>query len=182
MKRIFAIIICAAFALALAACSCNGAAGGNGQTVISHIEDSSEIQKLKPVKAVIHGRVSGNAAPEGWEIKSDESGDYITYIQKTEAFETSPDDCPYVQIGCDTLSAEDLLKSAVTLKDSKGESYNTDSVTIGKNQFLGIFSDNGESSLYGTVDGSTMAVNYKGVNIDDKTVQDIIGGIEIAPE
>lgn len=182
MRRIFAIIICAALALTLAACSCNGASGGKGKTVISQIQDSSEIENIKSGKAIIHGRVSGNAAPEGWALRTDEGGDYITYIQMTEAYETAPDECPYVQIGCDDLSAEDLLNSVITLKDAKGETYATDSVTIGENLFLGIFCDSGENSLFGSVNGSTMIINYKGVDIDDETVQSIIGGIEIAPE
>lgn len=179
MRRIFAIIICAAFALTLAACSCNGASGSNGKTIISQVQDSNEIESIK---SVIHGRVSGNAAPEGWAIKTDEGGDYITYIQMTEAYETAPDECPYVQIGCDALSAEDLLNSVITLKDTKGETYATDSVTIGENLFLGIFCDSGENSLFGSVNGSTMVINYKGIDIDDETVKSIIGGIEIAPE
>ena len=179
MKRIFALIICACLAFSLAACGENKS--GSGETIISKL-DSGETGDFTPVKAIKHGRVSGNNAPDGWTIRSEEGGDFITYIQMTEAYQTDPDECPFVQISCDEMSAEDLFNSVLTLKDSKGEIYATDSVTIGENIFLGVFVEDGENSLFGTVGDNTMVINYKGDEIDDPVVQDIIGGIEIAPE
>ena len=80
------------------------------------------------------------------------------------------------------MSAEQVFKSNQTLKESNGESYNTDSVTIGDKQFLAIYPDEGENSLFGTVNNNTMIINYLGVDIDDPVVQKIISGIVIAPE
>lgn len=179
MKRLLAIVLCACFALSFAACSGGGSENnGKGKTVISQI-DNSEAKELKAAKAVTHGRVSGNSAPEGWEIKSGDSSDSITYIQKTEADE---ENCPYVEIGCNILSADEVFNSVATLKDTQGVYYTTDDVELNGSQFLGIFCEDGTNSVFGTVNGQTMVINYKGVELDDETVQSIIGGIEIAAE
>lgn len=185
MKRIIAITVCVMFvlsALFMTSCGCNsGKEKGVGKTVISQV-DQKDATSAKPAKSIIHGRVSGDAAPEGWAIKSDEGGDFITYIKMTGDYATDPDKCPYVQISCDEMSADDLFTSVCTLKDTKGLSYATDSVTIGEVPFLGIFVDGDANSLFGTVDGNTMVINYRDVNIDDPDVTKIIGGIEIASE
>lgn len=176
IKRILAIVICACFALSLAACGCNSESG-KGKTEISQA-DGKDQSDAKPAKAVVHGRISGDAAPTGWIIKPGENGDFITYIKGTE----KDADKTYIQFGCDSLSAEQVFKSNQTLKESNGESYNTDSVTIGDKQFLAIYPDEGENSLFGTVNNNTMIINYLGVDIDDPVVQKIISGIVIAPE
>ena len=176
IKRILSIVICACFALSLAACGCNSESG-NGKTEISLVDGNSQ-SNAKPAKAVVHGRISGDAAPTGWIIKSDESGDFITYIKGTQKDAAKT----YIQFGCDSMSAEQVYKSNITLKDSNDESYNTDSVTIGDKQFLAIYPDEGENSLFGTVNNNTMIINYLGVDINDPVVQKIISGIEITPE
>lgn len=182
MKRILAIILCACFALSAASCGCNSEKNKDGETgkaVISQVNEK-EAKDIKPAKAVKHGNVSGDAAPEGWMIKNGEGGDFITYIKCADPKKTNPDDCPYVQIGSDILSPEDLLKSVTTLKDTKGENYTTDSVTIGENLFLGVFVEGGVNSLFGTVNKNTMVINYKDVEISDPVVSKIISGIEIS--
>lgn len=174
IKRILAVVICACFALSLAACGCNSDSNGKGKTEISQGTDKNQ-SDVKPAKAIVHGRISGNGAPEGWSIKSDESGDFITYVKDS-------DKNAYIQFGCDSMSAEQVFNSVVTMKKTKGESYTTDSVTIGDNLYFAIYPDQGENSLFGTVNNNTMVINYLGVDINDSTVQKMIGGIEIAPE
>lgn len=176
IKRILAIVICACFALTLAACGCNSESG-KGKTEISQA-DGNEQSNAKPAKAVVHGRLSGDAAPTGWIIKPGESGEFITYIKGTEKDANKT----YIQFGCDSMTAEQVYKSNVTLKDSSGESYNTDSVTIGNNLYFAIYPDEGENSLFGTVNGGTLVINYLGVDVNDPVVQKIISGIVIAPE
>lgn len=176
------MVLCACFALSAASCGCNSdksKGSDTGKTVISKAEEK-EINDKKPAKAVKHGNVSGNEAPEGWIIKNGEGGDFITYIKCADPKKTNPDDCPYIQIGSDILSPEDLLKSVTTLKDTKGETYTTDSVTIGDKLFLGVFVEGGVNSLFGTVDKDTMVINYKGVDINDPVAEKIINGIEIS--
>lgn len=181
MKRILAIIFCACFALSAASCGCSSDKNGSdaGKTVISKA-DEKDIKDKKTAKAVKHGNVSGDEAPEGWIIKNGEGGDFITYIKCADPKKSNPDDCPYVQIGSDILSPEDLLKSVTMLKDTNGEKYTTDSVTIGENLFLGVFVEGDVNSLFGTVDNNTMVINYRDVDISDPVVSKIVSGIEIS--
>lgn len=182
MKKILAAIICVLFALSLAACGCNSDSNkGAGKTIISQV-DENEATSLKPAKAVTHGNISGDSAPDGWAVKSDEGGDFITYIKKTGDYETNPDKCPYIQFGCDDMSADDLFNSVITAKDMKGLTYTTSSVTVGGNLYLGIFVEGDANSLFGTVNGKTMVINYRDVDINDPVVSKIIGGIEIASD
>lgn len=174
IKRVLAVIICVCFALSLAACGCNSSNGQGGKTIISQVDDSSA-SNAKPAKAISSGRISGDAAPTGWTAKTDEGVDCITYAK-------GDDGKAYIKLSCDSMPAEDLFKSVVTLKDTKGEGYSTDSVTIGDNLYFAIYPNEGENSLFGTVGSNTLVINYLGVDVNDQTVQKIIGGIEIAPE
>ena len=180
IKRIFAIVLCACFALSLAACGCNSESEGKGKTEISHVDgnDKNDQSDVTPVKAVVRGRLSGDAAPTGWIVKSDESGEFITYIKGTE----KDADKTYIQFGCDSISAEDLFNSAQNINDTKGMGYSTDSVTIGDKLYFAIYPNEGQNSLFGTAKNGTMVINYLGVDINDPEVQKIISGIEIAPE
>ena len=181
IKRIFAIALCACFALTLAACGCNSSNPENkGKTVISQVQEGDTANNNKPVKAVVHGRISGDAAPTGWAVKSDEGGDYITYVKGDDGNVENSD--AYIQFGCDSISAEDLFKSAQNLNDTKGMGYSTDSVTIGDKLYFAIYPNEGQNSLFGTVNNGTLIINYKGVDINDPVVQKIISGIVIEPE
>ena len=60
--------------------------------------------------------------------------------------------------------------------------YSTDSVTIGDKLYFAIFPNEGQNSLFGTVNNGTLIINYKGVEINDPVVQKIISGIVIEPE
>ena len=171
IKRIFAIALCACFALTLAACGCNSSSSDNkGKTVISQVQEG-DTGNNKPVKAIVHGRIA---------VKTDEGGDFITYVKGDDGNVENSDS--YIQFGCDSISAEDLFKSAQNLNDTKGMGYSTDSVTIGDKLYFAIYPNEGQNSLFGTVNNGTLIINYKGVDINDPVVQKIISGIVIEPE
>lgn len=178
MKRIIALSLALMMIFAFAACSGNKAPADDGTTAGAQTEAATEAATQAPAAGQVNGRLSGIDAPEGWAMGEPKSDNQLIYNFKHENYDEYPDDVRLSVDVYDYDTPEDLLKRAKEMNEEIG--YTVENVTIGGNEFAYIIPSFGSRTLYGTIDGVTVAITHSSsLSIDDADVQAIISGLRI---
>lgn len=178
MKKLIALSLALMMLFAFAACSGSKAPADEGTTAAAQTEAQTEAATEAPTDLQVNGRLSGIDAPEGWAMGEPNADNQLIYNFKHENYDEYPDDVRLSVDVYDYDTPEDLLARAKEINEEIG--YTVENVTIGGNEFAYIIPSFGSRTLYGTIDGVTVAITHSSsLSIDDAGVQAIISGLRI---